>query len=117
MRLLALLALLLLAPAPAPETAILLRPARVFDGVNPAPHPGWMVLVRGNRIAAVGPGLTAPPGARTIDLPGQTLLPGLVEGHSHLFLHRTTRRRGTIRSSTNRSRFAPRAPPSPRAPR
>lgn len=87
MRLLALLAVLLLAPAPAPETAILLRPARVFDGVNPAPHPGWMVLVRGNRIAAVGPGLTAPPGARTIDLPGQTLLPGLVEGHSHLFLH------------------------------
>ena len=91
MRLLALITLLLFglaaAPAPAPETEILLRPARVFDGVNPVAHEGWSVLVRGNRVAAVGPGLAAPAGARTIDLPGQTLLPGLIEGHSHLFLH------------------------------
>ena len=87
MRLLALIALpLLLGLAPPPET-ILLRPARVFDGVNSRPHEGWMVLVRGERIAAVGPALAAPPGARTIDLPGATLLPGLIEGHSHLFLH------------------------------
>ena len=87
MRLLALIALLLLLGlAPPPET-ILLRPARVFDGVNSRPHEGWMVLVRGERIAAVGPALAAPPGARTIDLPGATLLPGLIEGHSHLFLH------------------------------
>jgi len=87
MRLLSLIALLLLLGlAPPPET-ILLRPARVFDGVNSRPHEGWMVLVRGERIAAVGPALAAPPGARTIDLPGATLLPGLIEGHSHLFLH------------------------------
>src|SRR5947208_7893481 len=66
---------------------ILLRPARVFDGVNRQPHEGWSVLVDGNRIAAVGPNLTAPAGARVIDLPGATLLPGLIEGHSHLFLH------------------------------
>ena len=75
------------APAAAQESQILLRPARVFDGVNPRPHEGWAVLVRGNRIAAVGPGLAVPPGARVVDLPGTTLMPGMIEGHSHLFLH------------------------------
>ncbi len=66
---------------------ILLRPARVFDGV--AVHDGWVVLVRGDRIAAVGPAaqVGTPSDATVIDLPGMTLLPGLIEGHSHLFLH------------------------------
>jgi imidazolonepropionase-like amidohydrolase len=47
------------------------------------------VLVRGDRIEAVGPRgqVTAPADAVTITLPGTTLLPGLVEGHSHLLLH------------------------------
>ena len=66
---------------------MLLRPARVFDGVDPAPHEGWQVLVRGERIEAAGPNLTAPAGARIVDLPGATLMPGMIEGHSHLFLH------------------------------
>jgi imidazolonepropionase-like amidohydrolase len=66
---------------------LLLRPARVFDGVNPVPHEGWSVLVEGDRITGVGPNLAAPAGARTIDLPGTTLMPGMIEGHSHLFLH------------------------------
>ena len=83
-----LLGLLLAAPVAAQqEQAILLRPARVFDGVSPAPHEGWQVLVRGERIEAVGPGLAAPAGARIVDLPGMTLMPGMIEGHSHLFLH------------------------------
>jgi imidazolonepropionase-like amidohydrolase len=79
--------LLMLATAPAIGQPILLRPARVFDGVNPQPHEGWSVLVDGDRIAATGPNLAAPAGARTIDLPGTTLMPGMIEGHSHLFLH------------------------------
>jgi imidazolonepropionase-like amidohydrolase len=89
MRILILLALLLIPPGAArgAESAILLRPARVFDGVDPRPHEGWRVLVRGERIEAVGPSLDAPAGARVIDLPGMTLMPGLIEGHSHLFLH------------------------------
>lgn len=86
MRLLALLLLILAVPAWAQEV-LLLRPARVFDGVDPRPHEGWSVLVRGDRIAAAGPAIAAPPGARVMALPGQTLLPGLIEGHSHLFLH------------------------------
>ncbi len=69
------------------KPAILLKPARVFDGVDPKPHEGWQVLVEGDRISAVGPGLAAPAGARVIDLPGETLAPGLIEGHGHLFLH------------------------------
>jgi len=55
--------------------------------VNPQPHEGWSVLVEGDKIAAVGPNLSAPAGTRVVDLPGETLTPGLIEGHSHLFLH------------------------------
>jgi imidazolonepropionase-like amidohydrolase len=83
-----LIALLLMLPAvPALAEPMLLKPARVFDGMNAQPHVGWSVLVDGDHIAAVGPNLAAPAGARTIDLPGTTLIPGMIEGHSHLFLH------------------------------
>nr|NUR38010.1 amidohydrolase family protein [Sphingomonas sp.] len=82
-----LLAVLLFTASPALADTLLLRPARVFDGVDPQPHEGWSVLVEGDRIAAAGPNLSAPAGARTIDLPGTTLIPGMIEGHSHLFLH------------------------------
>lgn len=67
------------------ETTILLRPARVFDGTTL--HEGWRVLVKGERIVAAGADVAAPPGAREVDLAGETLLPGLIEGHTHLFLH------------------------------
>ena len=77
----------LLVAVPALADSFLLRPARVFDGVSPQAHDGWLVLVDGDKIAAAGPNLTAPAGARTIDLPGTTLMPGMIEGHSHLFLH------------------------------
>jgi imidazolonepropionase-like amidohydrolase len=87
MRCLILFLIALAFAAPASADTLLLRPARVFDGVNPAPHEGWLVLVDGDRIAAVGSGLAAPAGARTIDLVGATLMPGMIEGHSHLFLH------------------------------
>jgi imidazolonepropionase-like amidohydrolase len=66
--------------------SLVLHPARVFDGE--ATHEGWAVRVAGSRIEAVGP--TASIGmadAKVIDLPGLTLLPGLIEGHSHVLLH------------------------------
>src|SRR5262249_38739459 len=68
---------------------LLLKPARVFDGVAQQPHGGWVVLVRGQRVAAAGPAdqVQAPADARVIDLPGMTLLPGLIDAHSHLLLH------------------------------
>lgn len=91
------LILLLLAVAAAPLVAqgtdstssYLLVPDRVFDGIASEPHAGWVVLVRGDRIAAVGPAsrVEAPAGARRIELRGTTLLPGLIDTHSHMFLH------------------------------
>jgi imidazolonepropionase-like amidohydrolase len=75
-----------LATAAAAEP-ILIKPAQVFDGVDPRPHPGWSVLVNGGKIVAAGPNVTAPAGAKIIELPGETLTPGLIEGHSHIFLH------------------------------
>lgn len=65
--------------------SILLRPDAVFDGQEM--HAGWSVLIAGDKIAAVGPDIAAPADARAINLPGQTLLPGMIEGHSHMFLH------------------------------
>ena len=67
--------------------AFLLRPTAVFDGE--ALRRGVVVLVRGTRIEAVGAAgtVTAPPGAETIDLEGATLLPGLIDAHSHIMLH------------------------------
>jgi imidazolonepropionase-like amidohydrolase len=63
-----------------------LRPAQVFDGE--AMHAGWAVRVKGNRIEAAGPAASIDAtGARVVELPGMTLLPGLVEGHSHVLLH------------------------------
>lgn len=79
--------ILAIAASQACAATILLRPARLFDGLNPQPHEGWSVLVEGDKIAAVGPNLTAPPGVKVVDLPGETLTPGLIEGHSHIFLH------------------------------
>jgi imidazolonepropionase-like amidohydrolase len=72
-----------------PQRATLLVPARVWDGIENQPHEGWAVLVRGDRIEAVGPRgqLNVPSDASTIDLAGTTLLPGLIEGHSHMLLH------------------------------
>ena len=87
MRRLILFLLALFLAAPAAAAPILLRPARVFDGVNPAPHEGWSVLVDGDRIAAAGPTSPHPPAPKSSTFPATTLMPGMIEGHSHLFLH------------------------------
>jgi imidazolonepropionase-like amidohydrolase len=71
------------------RTSFLLNPALVFDTANGQTHAGWSVLVTGNQIAAVGPAaqVQAPANAEIIHLPGMTLLPGLMDIHSHIFLH------------------------------
>ena len=72
--------------SPTAPALIVLKPARVFDGE--AMHEGWAVRVKGERIDAVGAAAGVADGsARVIDLPGTTLTPGLVEGHSHILLH------------------------------
>ncbi|MBC7521101.1 MAG: amidohydrolase family protein [Sandarakinorhabdus sp.] len=80
-----LILLLLAIAAPVAAQPMLFKPAQVFDG--DAMHTGWQVLVDGGKIVAAGPALAVPAGTRTVDLPGATLMPGMIEGHSHLFLH------------------------------
>jgi imidazolonepropionase-like amidohydrolase len=77
-------------PAQRPAPAVyLLKPAQVFDGESDQLHTGWVVLVRGDRIEAAGPAanVNAPADAKTVDLSGTTLMPGLIEAHSHVLLH------------------------------
>jgi imidazolonepropionase-like amidohydrolase len=73
----------------AAQQPIVLVPDRVFDGIAPSPHRGWVVVVSGAGIAAAVPAgeIVLPAEARRIELPGTTVLPGLIEGHSHLLLH------------------------------
>jgi imidazolonepropionase-like amidohydrolase len=72
------------APTAAREV-VLIRPDRVWDGE--AAHEGWAVLVRDGRIEAAGASLAVPGDAGVLELPGATLLPGLIEGHAHMLLH------------------------------
>jgi len=73
--------------ASAQASAVVLRPAQLFDGE--VMQRDWAVIVEGERIVAVGPAaeISTPPGAEELELPGMTLLPGLIEGHSHVLLH------------------------------
>jgi imidazolonepropionase-like amidohydrolase len=72
--------------AQTPASVTVIRPARVFDGETM--HEGWAVRVRGDRIEAAGPAAAVDvSGAASMDLPGLTLMPGLIEGHSHVLLH------------------------------
>ncbi len=68
---------------------VILKPARVWDGVSLEPHDGWIVVVRGATIEAAGPAdaVKVPEDARAIELPGTTLLPGLIDTHTHVLLH------------------------------
>lgn len=67
----------------------LLKPAHIFDGESAELHNGWVVLVRGDHIESVGPAneIKAPADVKVIDLPGTTLMPGLIDAHSHVLLH------------------------------
>jgi imidazolonepropionase-like amidohydrolase len=67
----------------------LLQPQAVWTPGDAQPHTGWVVAVEGERIVGVGPkaSVKAPSGAQVVNLPGQTLIPGLIEMHAHLLLH------------------------------
>lgn len=68
------------------DNYILLKPARVFDGEGM--QNGWVVLVKNNKIEQAGSmSFKLPANTQIIELPRATLLPGLIEGHSHFFLH------------------------------
>jgi imidazolonepropionase-like amidohydrolase len=58
--------------------------ARLIDGTGRPPVGNATILVRDGRLSAVGPGLAAPPGVRTVDLAGKTVIPGLWDMHAHI---------------------------------
>jgi len=68
---------------------VVLKPARVWDGLALEAKSGWIVVVRGETIEAAGPvnEVNVPENARAIQLPGMTLLPGLIDLHTHVLLH------------------------------
>jgi imidazolonepropionase-like amidohydrolase len=74
--------------APGPEApaekAILITNVNVFNGVDEKLHPGLDVLIKGNRIEAVGEDLAVPEGATVIDGGGRTLTPGFIDAHTHI---------------------------------
>jgi len=74
------------AQAQAPVTVI--RAGRLIDGVSPTPRLDQVIVIRGNRIESVGDSVSAkiPAGARVLDLSQTTVLPGLIDAHTHIFL-------------------------------
>ena len=71
------------------ESVYLLKPAHVFDGDAAQLHDDWVVIVRGEKIEAAGPAsdVKVPTDAKVISLPALTLMPGLIDAHSHVLLH------------------------------
>lgn len=69
---------------PAAPTRIAIRAGRLIDGLGGAPITDAVILVENERITAVGRGLAIPSGARVIDLSRSTVLPGLIDAHTHV---------------------------------
>lgn len=78
-----LLATLLVAGLPAQDTVLVLRGATIHTAAG-APIPGGTIVLRGGKIAAVGAAVNVPAGARVLDLAGKTIIPGMIDEHSHV---------------------------------
>jgi imidazolonepropionase-like amidohydrolase len=74
---------------PAEEGVLVIKAGRVFDGAAARAETGWVVVVRGGKIDQAGPenSVQVPAGAKALELPDATLLPGLIDAHTHLLLH------------------------------
>jgi imidazolonepropionase-like amidohydrolase len=72
---------------PASEKVTIIRAANLIDGVSAQPRHNVLIMIRGNKIESVSEGGKAPGGATTITLgPEVTVLPGLIDTHTHIFL-------------------------------
>ena len=66
-----------------PDNLVAVRSGRMFDAMAGTMLNNQIILIRGDRIADVGPAVQIPPGARVIDLGGATVLPGMIDAHVH----------------------------------
>src|SRR6185503_14345898 len=76
--------LTMFAAQPAPSPLVAVRAAHLVSGTGGAVISPGIVVIRGDRIEAVGSAVAIPPAARVVDLGGATLLPGLIDLHTHL---------------------------------
>lgn len=95
-----------------PDTVAAVRAGRMFDSVSGEMLQNQVILIEGDRIKAVGDArnLAVPAGARVVDLSQSTVLPGLIDAHTHLFIYaapKGTSYKGLENFETNAQLFSP----------
>src|SRR5689334_10817589 len=68
------------------QSVTVIKAASLIDGRSDTPRANQIIVIRGNRIESVGSGTAIPTGANVIDLSGKTVMPGLIDSHTHIFL-------------------------------